>query len=173
MLAFCKHINYHGRGGFNIRRNPSPPGYQPTPAELRSENRSPVGHRSSALKYPTLFAGTPAPSPRKPTQRIPPSVSEGTKTASWWIKAICSETTNMEPAKDNRRYHDLDFVRAAAMLLGLLLHVCIFFMPPQVCWEGVSALCPYPLQRSVAFSLFSNGFRIVLCRSEFFGHAWR
>lgn len=29
------------------------------------------------------------------------------------------------------RYHGLDLVRAAAMLLGLLLHVCIFFMPPE------------------------------------------
>ena len=27
------------------------------------------------------------------------------------------------------RYHGLDFVRAMAMLLGLVLHVCIFFMP--------------------------------------------
>ena len=31
---------------------------------------------------------------------------------------------------DNQeRYHGLDFVRAMAMLLGLVLHVCIFFMP--------------------------------------------
>ncbi len=37
----------------------------------------------------------------------------------------------MEENQENRRYHDLDFVRAAAMLLGLLLHVCIFFMPPE------------------------------------------
>jgi len=29
------------------------------------------------------------------------------------------------------RYHGLDFVRAMAMLLGLGLHVCIFFMPPE------------------------------------------
>ena len=27
------------------------------------------------------------------------------------------------------RYHGLDFVRAMAMMLGLVLHVCIFFMP--------------------------------------------
>ena len=32
----------------------------------------------------------------------------------------------MEPQE---RYHGLDFVRAMAMLLGLVLHVCIFFMP--------------------------------------------
>ena len=30
---------------------------------------------------------------------------------------------------ENERYHGLDFVRAIAMLLGLVLHVCIFFMP--------------------------------------------
>ncbi len=29
------------------------------------------------------------------------------------------------------RYHGLDFVRAMAMLLGLVLHVCIFFMPVE------------------------------------------
>jgi glucan biosynthesis protein C len=31
--------------------------------------------------------------------------------------------------KGQERYHGLDFVRAMAMLLGLVLHVCIFFMP--------------------------------------------
>ena len=31
--------------------------------------------------------------------------------------------------KKQERYHGLDFVRAMAMLLGLVLHVCIFFMP--------------------------------------------
>ena len=40
-----------------------------------------------------------------------------------------------EPVK-HQRYHDLDFVRAAAMLLGLLLHVCIFFMPPEKYFWG-------------------------------------
>ena len=34
----------------------------------------------------------------------------------------------------------------------------VFFLPPQVCWEGVSALCSYPLQRSHAFSLFFQWF---------------
>ena len=33
---------------------------------------------------------------------------------------------------ETRRYHDLDFVRAAAMLLGLVLHVSIFFTPSDV-----------------------------------------
>ncbi|MEC7679038.1 MAG: acyltransferase family protein [Planctomycetota bacterium] len=37
----------------------------------------------------------------------------------------------MSEPVSHQRYHDLDFVRAAAMLLGLLLHVCIFFMPPE------------------------------------------
>jgi hypothetical protein len=35
-----------------------------------------------------------------------------------------------------QRYHDLDFVRATAMLLGLLLHVCIFFMPSHKLFWG-------------------------------------
>ena len=37
-----------------------------------------------------------------------------------------------------RRYHDLDFVRAFAMLLGVVLHVCIFFLPPRMYnwWSG-------------------------------------
>ena len=35
-----------------------------------------------------------------------------------------------------QRYHDLDFVRATAMLLGLLLHVCIFFMPSHKYFWG-------------------------------------
>lgn len=42
----------------------------------------------------------------------------------------------MSNPADNRRYHDLDFVRAVAMLLGLLLHVCIFFMPPEKYFWG-------------------------------------
>jgi glucan biosynthesis protein C len=42
----------------------------------------------------------------------------------------------MESSQAKRRYHDLDFVRAAAMLLGLLLHVCIFFMPPHQYFWG-------------------------------------
>lgn len=29
---------------------------------------------------------------------------------------------------NQERYHDLDLVRAGAMLLGLILHVCIFFI---------------------------------------------
>ena len=33
--------------------------------------------------------------------------------------------------KTQERYHGLDFVRAMAMLLGLGLHVCIFFMPAE------------------------------------------
>ena len=37
----------------------------------------------------------------------------------------------METSAMTRRYHDMDFIRAAAMLLGLILHVCIFFMPPE------------------------------------------
>lgn len=38
----------------------------------------------------------------------------------------------------NERYHDLDFVRAAAMLLGIVLHICIFFLPPREFswWSG-------------------------------------
>ncbi|MEE1550501.1 MAG: acyltransferase family protein, partial [Nitrospinaceae bacterium] len=32
---------------------------------------------------------------------------------------------------NQERYHGLDFVRAMAMLLGLGLHVCIFFMPAE------------------------------------------
>lgn len=35
-----------------------------------------------------------------------------------------------------RRYHDLDFVRAAAMLLGLVLHVSIFFAPADIVFWG-------------------------------------
>ena len=42
----------------------------------------------------------------------------------------------MESSEEKRRYHDLDFVRAVAMLLGLLLHVCIFFMPPHKYFWG-------------------------------------
>ena len=41
-----------------------------------------------------------------------------------------------EKELQNERYHDLDFVRAAAMLLGLILHVCIFFMPPRELFWG-------------------------------------
>lgn len=42
----------------------------------------------------------------------------------------------MSEPVNHQRYHDLDFVRAAAMLLGLLLHVCIFFMPPEMYFWG-------------------------------------
>ena len=37
---------------------------------------------------------------------------------------------------ENRRYHDLDFVRAAAMLLGLVLHISIFFAPEDIVFWG-------------------------------------
>ena len=37
---------------------------------------------------------------------------------------------------ETKRYHDMDFVRAAAMLLGLILHVCIFFGPPRILFWG-------------------------------------
>ena len=43
---------------------------------------------------------------------------------------------NQQAQNDNQRYHDLDFIRAAAMLLGLVLHVCIFFMPPEKLFWG-------------------------------------
>ena len=43
---------------------------------------------------------------------------------------------NQQVNIDNERYHDMDFIRAAAMLLGLVLHVCIFFMPPQKLFWG-------------------------------------
>ena len=43
---------------------------------------------------------------------------------------------NQQVHIDNERYHDMDFIRAAAMLLGLVLHVCIFFMPPQKLFWG-------------------------------------
>jgi len=36
----------------------------------------------------------------------------------------------------DKRYHDLDFVRAIAMLLGILIHVNIFFMPPSELFWG-------------------------------------
>ena len=36
----------------------------------------------------------------------------------------------------DERYHDLDAVRAAAMLLGVVLHVCIFFMPSSRLYWG-------------------------------------
>ena len=37
---------------------------------------------------------------------------------------------------NGERYHDLDAVRAAAMLLGIVLHVCIFFMPSSRLFWG-------------------------------------
>ena len=40
------------------------------------------------------------------------------------------------PLDSQTRYHDLDFVRSAAMLLGLVLHVCIFYMPPSKLFWG-------------------------------------
>lgn len=43
---------------------------------------------------------------------------------------------HIENNSRTQRYHDLDFVRATAMLLGLLLHVCIFFMPPHKYFWG-------------------------------------
>ncbi|MDA7492874.1 acyltransferase family protein [bacterium] len=42
----------------------------------------------------------------------------------------------IEKNSRTQRYHDLDFVRATAMLLGLLLHVCIFFMPSHKYFWG-------------------------------------
>lgn len=42
----------------------------------------------------------------------------------------------IEKNSRTQRYHDLDFVRATAMLLGLLLHVCIFFMPAHKYFWG-------------------------------------
>jgi len=42
----------------------------------------------------------------------------------------------MEIKKSNERYPDLDFVRAVVMLLGLVLHVSLFFMPPHELFWG-------------------------------------
>jgi glucan biosynthesis protein C len=42
----------------------------------------------------------------------------------------------MKIKNTNERYPDLDFVRAVVMLLGLVLHVCIFFLPPQQLFWG-------------------------------------
>lgn len=42
----------------------------------------------------------------------------------------------IEENSRTQRFHDLDFVRATAMLLGLLLHVCIFFMPAHKYFWG-------------------------------------
>jgi len=42
----------------------------------------------------------------------------------------------LDACMESKRYHDMDFVRAAAMLLGLVLHVCIFFGPPRIIFWG-------------------------------------
>ena len=58
------------------------------------------------------------------------------------------------------RYHGLDCVRAAAMLLGLLIHTCIFFMPPgqYTWWSGEYHGDPLNL----AFLNFIHLFRMQL-----------
>ena len=66
----------------------------------------------------------------------------------------------MEPSQTNRRYHDLDFVRAAAMLLGLVIHVCIFFMPPPRYFWGSGEYYGDPL--NLQFASFIHLFRMQL-----------
>ena len=58
------------------------------------------------------------------------------------------------------RYHGLDCVRATAMLLGLLLHVCIYFMPVEhyFWWSGEYEGDPLNL----AFLNFIHLFRMQL-----------
>ena len=58
------------------------------------------------------------------------------------------------------RYHGLDFVRAMAMLLGLLLHVCIFFMPAHKLGWMSGEYSGDPL--NLAFLNFIHLFRMQL-----------
>ena len=58
------------------------------------------------------------------------------------------------------RYHGLDFVRAMAMLLGLLLHVCIFFMPAHKLGWVSGEYSGDPL--NLAFLNFIHLFRMQL-----------
>ena len=60
----------------------------------------------------------------------------------------------------SERYHDLDFVRAAAMLLGILLHVCIFYMPPHKYFWGSGEYYGDPLDAE--FLSFIHLFRMQL-----------
>ena len=69
-------------------------------------------------------------------------------------------SSTMEPSQTNRRYHDLDFVRAAAMLLGLVIHVCIFFMPPPRYFWGSGEYYGDPL--NLQFASFIHLFRMQL-----------
>jgi hypothetical protein len=67
---------------------------------------------------------------------------------------------NQQAQNDNQRYHDLDFIRAAAMLLGLVLHVCIFFMPPEKLFWGTGEYIGDEVNRQ--FLNFIHLFRMQL-----------
>ena len=43
-----------------------------------------------------------------------------------------SETANMSVSTHSERFHDLDAVRAGALLLGVALHTTMSFIEPQV-----------------------------------------
>ena len=66
----------------------------------------------------------------------------------------------MEPPQRNRRYHDLDLVRAAAILLGLVIHVCVFFMPPPKFFKGSGE--HYGDRLNLQFARFIHLFRMQL-----------
>ena len=86
----------------------------------------------------------------------------------------------MEIKKTNERYPDLDFVRAVVMLLGLVLHVSLFFMPPhQLFWgtgeyvgdEMDSQFCNFiHLFRMQLFFLMAGFFAQLVIERKSYGH---
>ena len=81
---------------------------------------------------------------------------------------------------ENRRYHDLDFVRAAAMLLGLVLHVSIFFAPEDIVFWGAGEYSGDEVNRQLVafihlfrmqlFFLMAGFFAQLVIDRKGFGH---
>ena len=86
----------------------------------------------------------------------------------------------MEIKKTNERYPDLDFVRAVVMLLGLVLHVSLFFMPPHQLFWGTGEyvgdemdlqFCNFiHLFRMQLFFLMAGFFAQLVIERKSYGH---
>ena len=86
----------------------------------------------------------------------------------------------MEIKNTNERYPDLDFVRAVVMLLGLVLHVSLFFMPPHQLFWGTGEyvgdemdlqFCNFiHLFRMQLFFLMAGFFAQLVIERKSYGH---
>ena len=69
---------------------------------------------------------------------------------------------------DSQRYHGLDFVRAIAMLLGLAVHVNIFFFSENHMFWSAGEYYGDPINEAIAFFIFQFRMPLFFLLAGFF-----